>query len=231
MSVPGLNNQNSGRQSERQAGFDLHPGRGRRAGGTTLRLAFALALCLASYAFFSRCLFCTVQVGGASMQPTLRSGDRFILNRWFFHYRAPQRGDVVVIKDPAHGEPAVKRIVGLPLEVVQMQRNIAYLNGQRLMEPYLPPAATATQDAMIEQAVVVPANCYFVLGDNRNNSEDSRCYGAVPRQNILGIIRLGRQPEAFLRSVSRESLAGANLRLLPAMAVSATEKGRPYPAH
>lgn len=133
------------------------------------------------------------------MHPTLQSGERYILNRLTLVWRSPRRGDLVVIKDPLHGEYAVKRIVGMPEDRVRLRKNIVYLNGSRLMEPYLSKSALATEDAMLERETAVQRDTYYVLGDNRNNSEDSRCYGAVPRKNIMGFINLGKQPEAFVR--------------------------------
>src|SRR5438132_730215 len=73
---------------------------------------------LASYFFISHCLFQTVQVVGVSMSPTLQDSDRYFVNRWIYHWRAPQRGDIVVIKDPTDGVYCVKRIVGLAGESI-----------------------------------------------------------------------------------------------------------------
>ncbi len=165
------------------------------------------------------------------MCPNLVPGDRFLLNLWDYLVQAPQRGDLVVIRDPIHREFAIKRIVGLPRETVQMRKHIAFVDGRRLMEPYLPAAALATEDAMMERAVEVPPNCYFVLGDNRGNSEDSRRYGAVPRKDIVGTIRLGGQLQAFLRPTAGEAVDRSGRLPLPRISAAASEpRTSPDPA-
>lgn len=190
-----------------------------RAGFVVLKVAVSLGLCLGSYLLFSHCFFSTVEVTGSSMHPTLQSGERYILNRLTLLWRSPQRGDLVVIRDPLHGEYAVKRVVGMPADRLQLRKNIVYLNGARLMEPYLPKGVLATEDAMLERESTVGPDTYYVLGDNRDNSEDSRCYGAVPLKNVMGFINLGRQPKAFVRNTPGE--LAYRVGRLPSRTVSA----------
>lgn len=166
----------------------------------SFRLGIAVILCIASYFFFSRCIMTTVEIRGLSMFPTLQNGDLFLLNRTSYWYRNPERGDLVVIEDPQRGEFMIKRIVGLPGEQVQMRKNITHINGMRLMEPYLLPSALDSEDAMLEPSTRIPKDYYYVIGDNRNNSEDSRHYGPVRRQSIVGVVKLGNQPMAFIRT-------------------------------
>lgn len=210
-------------QSQRQpcSGANRQQARGHRR----LQLLAALLFGLLSYLFFSQCVMSTVEVSGLSMAPTLQNGDLFLLDRWSHWVRDPHRGDLVVIRDPSRWDYVVKRVVALPREFVQMQRNIAYINGRRLMEPYLPLSALATQDAVIERPFAVPPDHYFVMGDNRSNSEDSRHYGAVPRQNIVGFLQIGPQPEAFVRTPVKH----ASLLPLPTISASATERTSPAP--
>ncbi len=153
-----------------------------------LKFAFILGFSFISYLFFSRVVVTAVEVKGASMFPTLHAGDRLLLNRFAYLHREPQRGEMVVLKDPETGDLIVKRIVGLPCETIVMQSDSAFVNGHRLAEPY---AATPTglMDRMpLGKATVIPRDFYFVLGDNRARSVDSRAFGPVPRSSILGVI-------------------------------------------
>jgi signal peptidase I len=154
-----------------------------------LKVLLLVALSFCSYLFFSRLVVTAVEVRGASMAPTLRSGDRCLLNRFAYLTREPQRGELVVLKDPETGDLIVKRIVGLPCETVIMRNDAAYVNGQRVFEPY---ASRFIRNDMspLGKATVIPRDCYFVLGDNRTRSVDSRTFGPVARESILGVISL-----------------------------------------
>jgi signal peptidase I len=154
-----------------------------------LKLAVLIGLSFCSYLLFSRLVVTAVEVKGASMAPTLVAGDRLILNRLTYLHRPPQRGDMVVVRDPETGDMIVKRIVGMPNETVLMKNDQVWINGRKLIEPYLAPAA---REMIIpfNRAVVVPDNCYFVLGDNRPRSVDSRAFGPVRRSDLLGVINL-----------------------------------------
>jgi signal peptidase I len=154
-----------------------------------LKLVLLVALSFCSYLFFSRLVVTAVEVKGASMSPTLSAGDRLLLNRFAYLHREPKRGELVVLKDPETGDLIVKRIVGLPCETVLMQNDSTYVNGHRLFEPY---AATVFHPAYSSpgKATTIPRNHYFVMGDNRTRSLDSRAFGSVPRDSILGVISL-----------------------------------------
>lgn len=153
------------------------------------KLIVLIGLSFASYLFFSRVVVTAVEVKGLSMAPTLAAGDRFLLNRFVFLHREPQRGELVVLKDPETGELIVKRIVGLPCETVIMQNETAFVNGRRLAEPYAATSARPDQSPL-GKATVVPRDHYFVLGDNRSRSVDSREFGPVSRESIMGVITL-----------------------------------------
>ena len=154
-----------------------------------LKLILAVVLCLCSYLFFSRLVVSAVEVKGASMSPTLTAGDHFLLNRFAFLHRDPQRGELVVIKDPETGDLIVKRIVGMPCETVVMQSDVAYVNGHRLFEPYAS-ALKSPSAVPLGKPTVIARDHYFVLGDNRTRSVDSRAFGPVSREAILGVITL-----------------------------------------
>jgi signal peptidase I len=147
------------------------------------------ALAMASYFVISHFVLQSVQVVGESMYPTLQDSQHYLLNRWVYLVRAPQRTDVVVIRDPLDNTFAVKRIIGMAGDSIYLKGGQIYVNGQKLEEPYLSPGTpTYTYSKLSEQLVKCGKDQYFVLGDNRKNSTDSRTYGLVPRQRILGLI-------------------------------------------
>ena len=105
--------------------------------------------------------------------------------------RAPKRGDVVVIRDPADHGFSVKRIVAIEGESVHFLKGKVYVNTEPLAEPYLTPGTfTFTYSQAKEQLITCGKDQYFVLGDNRPVSIDSRSYGPVPREDILGQVVL-----------------------------------------
>jgi len=149
---------------------------------------WAILLSGLSYYVMSRFVVTAVVVQGKSMLPTLHDGDRYLLNRWALRFRNPQRGDLVVIRDPGHCDFAVKRIVGLPSDSIHFKDGDIYLNGHFLIETYLSKGTRTYSPTRRETLFLVGQNRYFVLGDNRLISEDSRYYGAVRRDQIIGVI-------------------------------------------
>ena len=144
--------------------------------------------CVASYFLANRFIVTTIAVQGRSMSPTLDNGKRYYLNRWFYLFRAPCRGDVVVVKDPNHDDYAAKRIIAGPSDFLFLKEGVVYLNGQRLSEPYL--GTNMRTDSIIrknEWLILGPSE-YYLMGDNRILSEDSRYYGPVRRSVIIGRI-------------------------------------------
>ncbi|MBP9902648.1 MAG: signal peptidase I [Verrucomicrobia subdivision 3 bacterium] len=163
--------------------------------GRTILQQFASCLLVAAVAygcfqFITHYVLQSVQVVGASMSPTLHDSERYVLNRWVYHIREPEPQDIVVLRDPEDMGYAVKRIVAKQGDRVYVNKQgQIFVNGKLLNEPYLPPGTMTFASAKVrEELWICGANQYFVLGDNRNNSADSRIYGAVPRQNILGLV-------------------------------------------
>jgi len=148
-------------------------------------------LSLAAYSFISNYLVRSVKVVGTSMVPTLGEGNHYLLDVWALRHRDPQRNDIVVIRDPGDHGLAVKRIVAMPGESILFKEGSVYVDGKKLKEPYLlPHTRTFTYSQAKEQFITCGKDQYFVLGDNRIVSVDSRSYGPVPRENVLGLVKL-----------------------------------------
>lgn len=143
----------------------------------------------ASYWMTTRFVMQTVVVDGDSMRPTLSNSQRLLLNRVEFLLRDPQWGDIVVIRDPEDGGLSVKRIVAVQGQTVELSSGEVIVDGLRLREGYLPKGTrTFSHRAADRERVKCGPGQFFVLGDNRNYSADSRLFGPVPRENILGVV-------------------------------------------
>jgi signal peptidase I len=148
-----------------------------------------LVFAAASYFLISQFLVQSVKVVGRSMVPTLYDSQHYLLNRWVYHIHAPRHSDVVVLRDPSDNGLSVKRVIALPGDTIQLKDGRVYLNGCELNESYLAPGTpTFPELRKGDQVILCGKDQYFLLGDNRQNSVDSRAYGPVPRSNILGPI-------------------------------------------
>lgn len=121
-------------------------------------------------------------VEGQSMEPTLVSGQRLLVNKLAYRFSEPERGDIVVINSPrGTSEKLIKRIVGLPGETIELRGGRVYINGRLLAERYHPSVGMRPYPP-----TMIPPDHYFLLGDNRDHSGDSRIWGSVPRDLIVG---------------------------------------------
>ncbi|WP_408954572.1 signal peptidase I [Natroniella sp. ANB-PHB2] len=121
-------------------------------------------------------------IPSGSMRPELQPGDRIFANKFIYRFREPRRQEVVVFKYPVEPElNFIKRIIGMPGDRVEIVDGQVYINDQILKEGYI-----LEESYSDFSEVQIPEDNYFVLGDNRNNSEDSRYWGFVPRENIVG---------------------------------------------
>lgn len=167
----------------------------------TVVLSIVLALGIRTFVAEAR------WIPSGSMEPTLNGtpnqweADKIIVDKLKYRFSQPQRGDIVVfsptetLQNEQYNDAFIKRIVALPGEKVELKDGKVYINNQPLDEvSYLTPdqqtavdvCTSGSQPVYLAQPQTIPPNSYLVLGDNRNSSYDSRCWGVVPRQNIIG---------------------------------------------
>lgn len=128
-------------------------------------------------------------IPSASMYPTLHTGDRLVVEKVSYHFHPPKIGDIVVFNSPPElqkrGYPQsqafIKRVIGEPGTVISISQGLVYLNGQPLIEDYI-----AEPPNLPFPEIQVPEDAFFVMGDNRNDSNDSRYWGFVPSENLIG---------------------------------------------
>lgn len=138
---------------------------------------------VAVFAFFVlRASIQSCLVVGPSMEPTVESSQRLLISKVEYVIHAPQRGDIIVFQPPNQQQPDyIKRVIGLPGDTVEIKNGHVYLNGKSLDEPYIKAAPTYT--FAVKR---LAADNYFVLGDNRNNSNDSHNGWTISREAIVG---------------------------------------------
>lgn len=163
-------------------------------------IAFVFAVAIKAVAF------APFYIPSGSMRPTLLEGDRILVNKISYRLHSPGRGDVVVFKQGDDGSPGflrrlwnvvseglgrppegsrdlVKRVIALPGETVEVRTDGVYVNGAPLSEPWLPPRSSV---GSLKGPVTIPKDQYWVMGDNRANSSDSRVFGPIRRGEIVG---------------------------------------------
>ena len=146
----------------------------------TRDLLIAIGLALVIIVF----LYQPVKVEGTSMAPLLSDQERIFINKFVYRFEPIRREDVVVFWYPLdRSKSFIKRVIALPDEVVQIRAGVVYVDGQALSEPYVPPQY---EDLSDYGPVRVPKDMYFVMGDHRISSNDSRVFGPVPSRFIYG---------------------------------------------
>jgi signal peptidase I len=129
-------------------------------------------------------LYQPVKVEGTSMMPWLADQQRIFVNKFVYRFEEIRRGDVIVFRFPLdQSKSYIKRVVGLPGDEVEIKAGDLFINGRYIAEPYVLPRF---RDPSSHPSVVVPPGHYFVLGDHRNTSNDSRTWGSVDRGHITG---------------------------------------------
>jgi signal peptidase I len=134
----------------------------------------------------------TFYIPSGSMEPTLNIGDRILVDKLSYHLHAVHRGDIIVFAKPPDEQLApgindlVKRVIGLPGESISGENGQVYINGKPLAEPWLPKGVVTSNFGPVK----IPKNYYFVMGDNRGFSEDSRVFGPINGNLIVGRVVL-----------------------------------------
>jgi signal peptidase I len=143
----------------------------------TLGLAVGLALCV--HVWVGE----LVTIDGPSMQPNLWKDEKVLVGKVEYYFKKPKRGDIVLVHFPDSNLNFIKRVIATGGETLAIHDGSVYLNGEKLDEPYIP---EAIRDDMAE--ITVPEGTIFVMGDNRNNSHDSRSFdvGAIPMKQVIG---------------------------------------------
>lgn len=178
-------------------------------------VVIALSIFLIVYLFIMQ----PHQVNGASMYPSYEDGEYLLTDKISYKMHNPQRGDVVVFRAPeaaqcpeGTGCDFIKRIIGLPGDQISIKDEQIYVNNTLVTETYLPDGTPTRAGAYTSNGpVVVPVNDYFVLGDNRNHSSDSRTWGPVPKENIVGKVFFRYWPPEVIGLVQHATYAGLPL--------------------
>ncbi len=154
-----------------------------RLGGAGLWLRDLLVSAVASVLIITF-LYQPVRVEGTSMLPRLEDHDRLFINKFVYRFSAIERDDVVVFHYPRDPEKSyIKRVIGLPGDKIRIDHGQVWLNNRRLLENYVP---EVYEDSKSMAELTVPEDCYFVMGDHRSISSDSREFGPVERSLIYG---------------------------------------------
>ena len=161
----------------------------KKIGAFFLDIIETVVLALAIFVLVYLFLVQPHQVRGSSMYPSFHDGEYLLTDKFSYRLGDPGRGDVIVFKAPKNQEyDYIKRIVGLPGDKIAIKDGHIYINDQLNDEPYLPEDFSTSGGSYWKEGteIVIPEGEYLVLGDNRSHSSDSREWGAVPEENIIG---------------------------------------------
>ncbi len=170
--------------NELDVNFENYPKSKKSFGKSVLETLMTVAFCLAIAIFIDTTIIVNAKVPSSSMETTVMTNDRLFANRLAYVNSTPERGDVVVFKAPDEPETLyIKRVIGIPGDTIQIVEGELYLNNELQNEPYI-------NEPMVGDfgPYYVPEDCYFMMGDNRNHSADSRYWvnTFVPEDYILG---------------------------------------------
>lgn len=166
----------------------------------TIGLSLLLAFGIRTYVAEAR------YIPSGSMEPTLQINDRLIVEKVSYYFHRPNRGDIVVfnptvqLRKLGYQDAFIKRVIGVPGDRVEVREGSVFVNGSRLSEPYVNRSENSTandptsvetcqsegSNAFLARPQTIPGDHYLVLGDNRQNSYDGRCWGLVAKENLVG---------------------------------------------
>jgi signal peptidase I len=161
----------------------------KRIGAFFLDILEVVVFAVAIFLFIYLLIMQPHKIKGASMEPNFPDGEYLLTDKLSYRFNEPNRGDVIVFEAPGQqGEEYIKRIIALPGEKVLIMKNQIIINGNLLNESYIPEKLRISPGSFIKegQEIIVPSNNYFVLGDNRPFSSDSRAWGTVSKEMITG---------------------------------------------
>ena len=177
------------------SGTTRDKGRTASRGRTVLEYVVLAVVAVAVALLIQAFLVKPYRIPSASMENTLLIGDRVLVDRISWRFSQPERGDIVVFHPPFDGPVLIKRIIGLPGDEVSLSGGFVYINGRRLNEPYVRRIAGHQEPSepfsnglpwSLQEPFKVPAGSYFVMGDNRTDSGDSREFGPIKRGQFVG---------------------------------------------
>ena len=145
------------------------------------------------------------EIKGGSMEPSFHNNEYILTDKISYRFKEPKRGDVVIFKAPKNPDvDYIKRIIGLPGERIKIQNGGVYINGKKLNEPYIRDITVLTSTQYLQEGVetTVPSGYFFVMGDNRTGSMDSREFGPIAENIIIGHAIIRYWPLSTLGLVS-----------------------------
>jgi signal peptidase I len=161
----------------------------KRLGAFFLDILEVIVFAIAFFLFLYLLVFQPHKIKGSSMDPNFKDAEYLLTDKVTYRFNEPKRGDVIVFKAPGlEGEEFIKRIIGLPGEEISLSQSVIYINGKPLTEGYIGSDKYTGPGAFLDEnnTIKIPEDNYFVLGDNRPHSSDSRSWGFVPKKDISG---------------------------------------------
>lgn len=161
----------------------------RRLGEFFLDLLEVIVFAIAIFLFIYLLIMQPHKIKGDSMQPNFPNGEYLLTDKLTYKFRDPKRGEVIVFEPPGvDDDEYIKRVIGLPGERISVKEGKVFINGKMLIEPYLSETVFTSGGNFLKdnQELLIPDGHFFVLGDNRQASSDSRSWGLVPKNRITG---------------------------------------------